>query len=133
MGLSQTVRSAIPLSTARGLAWAGLGLTAATHAAVLAGALPHTAVSGGRVQDPATGRTIAAASLVSLVPLAVLPARAAHGSTRPVRGERMVAAAVAAAFAASVPAQLLGTPFERALMAPTAGALAVAYARLAAR
>ncbi len=133
MSVSARVRATVTRRAARDLVFCGLGLTAITHAAVLVKALPHTAVSGGRVQDQLHGKVIAAASLASLLPAALLTAHVTHGPGQPSRRATRAMAVAAAVCAASVPVQLVGTKFERTVMAPTAAALALGYSRLAVR
>ena len=121
----------VPLGLAVPLAVGGLTVTMATHVAVLSGRLPHTAVSGGRVTDPVEGRRVAAVSMCSLLPVAVLVARGAGIAGEVSRAERGLLGVLAVAGLASVPVQALGTTFERRYMAPTAAALAAGLGRLA--
>lgn len=123
-------RSLVPRRGGLVLASTGVGVTVATHLAVLIGVLPHTEVNGGRVHDPGRGREIAVGSLLTQVPVVVLVARSARRAGRTPRAERVAMGVLAAAYALSTPVQLSGTRFERAAMAPTAAALAVGFARL---
>ena len=131
MPIPQSFREVVPLRVAVALAASGLAATMATHTAVLTGRLPHTAVSGARVTDPAAGQRLAVTSSVSLVPVAALVARGAGFAGGSSRAERAVMGALAVAALGSVPAQATGTAFERRFMAPTAVALAVGLGRLA--
>lgn len=126
-----TIRGAVPRELGVGLASAGLAATAATHAAVLAGRLPHTAVSGGRVTDARRARQIAGGSLAALLPAVWLIARGAGLAGGPSRPEQVALGVLAVGGLASVSVQALGTSFERRFMVPTAAAQAAGFARLA--
>ena len=130
MSAINTFRTSLPLSAGAVIAAAGVVVTAATHGAVLTGRLPHTAVSGGRLTDASRARWVALGSLLAQIPVAVLVVRAAGARASAV--ERRAFAALAVGCLASVPLQLTGTRFERQVMAPTASALALGCARLAA-
>lgn len=114
------------------LAFGGLSATVATHMAVLSGALPHTAVCGGRVTDERTGRLIAFGSLLSLVPVGVLAARGAGWLGNPTGPERSAMRLIGIGGLISVPLQMGGSRFERTAMAPVAAALGIGFLRLAA-
>lgn len=131
MFILQSFRKLVPLQLAIPLAVGGLTSTMATHAAVLTRRLSPTAVNGGRVTDPVKGRRIAATSISILLPVAFLVTRGAGAAGVASRTERGLLGALAAAALASVPAQTLGTTFERRYMAPTALALAIGLGRLA--
>lgn len=127
----QSLGEKVPRGPAVALAVGGLAATTATHASVLTGRLPHTAVSGGRVTNSADGRRVAAVSLCSLLPVAALVARGAGIAGKASRAERRLLGLLAVAALGSVPLQVLGTPFERRYMAPAAAALAAGLGRLA--
>ncbi len=103
---------------------AALGAALAVQVLVAAGVVPAAWVAGGRIADPRAGRWTSVVSAGVLLPLLV-------ASSRPDAVPRPVFGAMAALFAASVPAQLLGTPFERRVMSGVAAAIAVSSARLA--
>ena len=123
MPVDQSLREMVPRGPAVALAVGGLATTMATHAAVLTGRLPHTAVSGGRVKNPGDGRRVAAVSMCSLLPVAALVARGAGIAGEASRTEHRLLGLLAVAALVSVPLQALGTPFERRYMTPAAAAL----------
>lgn len=114
------------------LAGTGVGLTAAAHAAVLVGIVPHTWVSGGRIADAATGRTVAGVSLLAVLVVAVIVLRAVGQGSRITRLERALLTLFGAGTLLSAPMQLAGTSFERFAMTPLAVILGLGALRLAA-
>ena len=130
MPLTERCRASLPRAGGATLAGAGLAAILVTHAAVITKRLPYTSVTGGRVADPHLARQIAVGSVIAQLPVVVLVIRAAQGAAS--QREQQALAVLAAGAALSVPLQLVGTTFERLVMAPAAAALALGAARLTA-